>query len=130
MLRNITLELVITEFSITDFSDIGTSNVLTNLSVFVGLCGKVSQLKILTEESWIAIDHSKRRPSNPKVFLTKEGKKFIQNQKKDFQFILLVKETYVYVFTSEAKRYQKLRREAIIKGVNKVMRSVSKQLPW
>ena len=34
-----------------------------------------------------------------------------------------------YVFTSEANHYQKLRGEAITTYVNKVMRSVSKQLP-
>ena len=90
---------------------------------------KVSQLKTLTQESWIAIDRSKRGPSNHKAFLTKEGKKIIQDRKKDFQFILLIKEPDTYVFTSEAKHYQKLRREAITKGVNKVMRSISKQLP-
>ena len=90
---------------------------------------KVSQLKTLTQESWIAIDRSKLGPSNHKAFLTKEGKKIIQDRKKDFQFILLIKEPDAYVFTSEAKHYQKLRREAITKGVNKVMRSVSKQLP-
>ena len=90
---------------------------------------KVSQLKTLTQEYWIAIDRSKRGPSNHKAFLTKEGKKIIQDRKKDFQFILLIKEPDAYVFTSEAKHYQKLRREAITKGVNKIMRSVSKQLP-
>ena len=83
----------------------------------------------MTEKSWIAIDRSKRGPSNHKAFLTKEGKKIIQDRTKDFQFILLIKEPDAYVFTSEAKHYQKLRREAITKGVNKVMQSVSKQLP-
>lgn len=90
---------------------------------------KVSQLKTLTQESWIATDRSKRGPSNHKAFFTKEGKKIIQDRKKDFQFILLIKESDAYVFISEAKHYQKLRREAITKGVNKVTRSVSKQLP-
>jgi len=90
---------------------------------------KVNQLKTLVEENWIAIDRSKRGPSNHKAFLTKEGKKIIQDRTKDFQFILLIKEPDAYVFTSEAKHYQKLRREAITKGVNRVMRSVSKQLP-
>jgi integrase len=90
---------------------------------------KVSQLKTLTQESWIAIDRSKRGPSNHKAFLTKEGKKIIQDRKKDFQFILLIKEPDAYVFTSEANHYQKLRHEGITKDVNKVMRSVSKQLP-
>lgn len=46
---------------------------------------KVSQLETLTQESWIAIDRSKRGPSNQKAFLTKEGKKIIQDRKKDFQ---------------------------------------------
>ena len=53
---------------------------------------KVSQLKTLTQESWIAIDRSKRGPSNHKAFLTKEGKKIIQDRKKDFQLIFLTKE--------------------------------------
>ena len=90
---------------------------------------KVSQLKTLTQESWIAIDRSKRGPSNHKAFLTKEGKKIIQDRKKDFQFILLIKEPDAYVFTSEANHFKKLRREAITKNVNKVMRAVSNRLP-
>jgi integrase len=90
---------------------------------------KVSQLKTLTQESWIAIDRSKRGLSNHKAFLTKEGKKIIQDRKKDFEFIFLIKEPDAYVFTSEAQHYQKLSREAIIKDVNKVTRLVSKQLP-
>ncbi len=36
---------------------------------------KVNQLQTLIEENWIAIDRSKRGPSNHKAFLTKEGKK-------------------------------------------------------
>ena len=38
---------------------------------------KVRQLKTLFEENWIAIDRSKRGPSNHKAFLTKEGKKIM-----------------------------------------------------
>lgn len=59
---------------------------------------KVNQLKTLVEENWIAIDRSKRGPSNHKAFLTKEGKKIIQDQKKDFQLIFLMKEPNAYVF--------------------------------
>ena len=40
---------------------------------------KVRQLKTLFEENWIAIDRSKRGPSNHKAFLTKEGKKIMHN---------------------------------------------------
>jgi len=38
---------------------------------------KVSQLETLFKENWIAINRSKRGPSNHKAFLTKEGKKII-----------------------------------------------------
>lgn len=81
---------------------------------------KVSQLKTLTEESWIAIDRSKRVPSNHKTFLTKEGKKIIQDRKKDFQLIFLMKEPNAYVFSPETNHLKKLRREVITTDVNKV----------
>ena len=90
---------------------------------------KVHQLQTLIEENWIAIDRSKRGPSNHKAFLTKEGKKIIQDRKKDFQLIFLMKELDAYLFTSESDHFKKLRREAITRDVNKVMRLVSKQLP-
>ena len=90
---------------------------------------RVSQLETLIQEYWIAIDRSKRGPSNHKAFLNKEGKKIIQDRKKDFQFMLLIKEPNAYVFTSEANHYQKLSREVITKGVNKIMQLVSEHLP-
>lgn len=40
------------------------------------------QLETLIHSNWIAIDRSKRGPSNHKVFLTKEGKKIIEDRKK------------------------------------------------
>ena len=90
---------------------------------------KVSDLITLIQEDWIAIDRSKRGPSNHKAFLTKEGKKIIQDRKKDFQLIFLMKELDAYLFTSESNHFKKLRREAITRDVNKIMRLVSKQLP-
>ena len=90
---------------------------------------KVEQLKTLVQEFWIGIDRSKRGPSNHKAFLTKEGKKIIKDRKKDFELIFLMKESDSYVFTSDANHYVKLSRETITKDVNKVMRSVSNQLP-
>ena len=90
---------------------------------------KVEQLQTLVQESWIAIDRSKRGPSNHKAFLTKEGKKIIQDRKKDFELIFLIKEPDSYVFTTEANHYKKLSREAITKEINKVMRQVTHQLP-
>jgi integrase len=90
---------------------------------------KVSQLETLFKENWIAIDRSKRGPSNHKAFLTKEGKKIIQDRQKDFQLIFLIKESDSYVFTAEANYYKQLNRVVITRDVNKVMREVSNQLP-
>ena len=90
---------------------------------------KVTQLKTLTQESWIAIDRSKRGPSNHKAFLTKEGKKIIQDRQKDFELIFLIKNPDSYVFTAEANHSKPLDRVVITRDVNKVMREVSNQLP-
>lgn len=40
---------------------------------------KGEQLQTLVQESWIEIDRSKRGPSNYKAFLTKEGKKIMED---------------------------------------------------
>jgi integrase len=90
---------------------------------------KVYQLETLINSNWIAIDRSKRGPRNHKAFLTKEGKKIMEDRKKDFELILLMKESDSYVFTSEANHSQMLSRETITKDVNRVMRSVSNQFP-
>ena len=90
---------------------------------------KVNQLETLVEENWIAVDRSKRGPSNHKAFLTKEGKKIIQDRKKDFQLIFLMKEPNAYVFSPETNHFKKLRREVITTDVNKVMHKVSKIFP-
>ena len=90
---------------------------------------KVNQLETLVEENWIAINRSKRGPSNHKAFLTKEGKKIIQDRKKDFQLIFLMKEPNAYVFSPETNHFKKLRREVITTDVNKIMHKVSKIFP-
>ena len=87
---------------------------------------KVDQLQTLVEESWIAIDQSKRGSSNHKAFLSKEGKKIINDRQKDFELIFLLKEPDAYVFTSEANHFKKLGRVILTKDVNKLMRAVSK----
>jgi hypothetical protein len=90
---------------------------------------KVSQLKILFKENWTAIDRSKRRLSHHKAFLTKEGKKIIQDRKKDFDALFLIKERNSYVFTSDRNPSQHIGRQAIIMDVNKVTKIVSQRLP-
>ena len=90
---------------------------------------KISQIETLFKENWIAIDRSKRGPSNHKAFLTKEGKKIIQDRQKDFELIFLIKKPDSYVFTAEANHSKPLDRVVITRDVNKVMREVSNQLP-
>jgi integrase len=77
----------------------------------------------------IGIDRLKRGSSNHKSFLTKEGKKIIQDRQKDFKLIFLIKEPDSYLFTSESDYFKPIRREVITKDVNKVMRQISDQLP-
>jgi integrase len=90
---------------------------------------KVGQLETLVEEGWISIDRLKRGPANHKAFLTSEGKKIVKARKKDFEFLFLMKDKDSYIFTSDRKPNQKLRRERITLDVNKVMHSVSNLLP-
>ena len=90
---------------------------------------KVGQLQTLLEAHWIEIDRSKREPANHKAFLTREGKKVVEERKKDFEFLFLMKKPDSYIFTSEFNHYQMLSRETITRDVNKVTRSVSKALP-
>jgi integrase len=90
---------------------------------------KVGQLETLVEEGWISIDRLKRGPANHKAFLTSEGKKIVKARKRDFEFLFLMKDKDSYIFTSDRKPNQKLRRETITMDVNKVTHSVSKLLP-
>ena len=90
---------------------------------------KVGQLQTLLESHWIGIDRSKRGPANHKAFLTREGKKLVEERRKDFDFLFLMKNPNSYIFTSASNHAQMLSRETITRNVNKVMRSVSNKLP-
>ena len=90
---------------------------------------KVSQLQTLLESHWIGIDRSKRGPANHKAFLTREGIKLVEERKKDFGFLFLMKDPNSFIFTSESNHSKMLSRETITRDVNKVMRFVSKSLP-
>ena len=54
---------------------------------------------------------------------------FQKGKIQDFEFLFLMKDKDSYVFTSDRKPNQKLRRETITMDVNKVTHSVSKSLP-
>ena len=105
--------------------------ILTVMGIRIGelLPLKVSQLETLLEEGWISIDRLKRGPANHKAFLTSEGKRIIKLRKRDFEFLFLMKDKDSYVFTSDRKPNQMLRRQTITMDVNKVMHSVSNLLP-
>lgn len=90
---------------------------------------KVGQLQTLLEAHWIEIDRSKRGPANHKAFLTREGKKVVEERREDFNFLFLMKTMDSYVFTSELNHNKMLSRETITRDVNRIMRSVSKSLP-
>ena len=64
---------------------------------------KVSHLKTLFKENWIAINRSKHKPSNHKAFLIKEGKKIMHYPQKKFELIFLMKEPDSYLFIAESK---------------------------
>ena len=104
---------------------------LTVTGIRIGelLALKVHQLETLLNEGWISIDRLKKGPANHKAFLTSEGKKIIKLRKRDFEFLFLMKTKDSYVFTSERKPNQMLRRQTITTDVNKVMHSVSNLLP-
>lgn len=89
---------------------------------------KVRQLQTLRDSYWIVIDRSKRGPTNHKAFLTCEGRKLIDERKKDFEFFFLMKNPHSYIFTSESNYHQMLSRETITRDVNRVMHSVSENL--
>jgi site-specific recombinase XerD len=67
--------------------------------------------------------------SNHTAFLTREGRKLVNEREKDFEFLFLMKNTDSYIFTSESNHHQMLSRKTITRDVNRVMRSVSKSLP-
>ena len=90
---------------------------------------KVGQLETLLNEGWISIDRLKRGPANHKAFLTLEGKKLVKARKRDFEFLFLMKDKDSYIFTSDRKPNQKLRRETLTMDVNKVTHAASNLLP-
>lgn len=89
---------------------------------------KVYQIETLCKYHWIAISRSKRGPSNHKAFLTKEGKRIVDERAEDFKLISLMKKSDSYIFTSDSKHDQMLRRETLTRAVNNVMKAVSKKL--
>ena len=91
--------------------------VVTGIRVSELLLLKVSQLETLLKSHWIAINRSKRGPSNHKAFLTNEGKRIVKKRRQDFELIFLMKEPDSYIFTVEYSNKQ-LEREAFTNLIN------------
>lgn len=90
---------------------------------------KVGQLQTLLEEHWIGIRHSKPGPANHKTFLIRKGKKVMEERRKDFKFLFLMKTMDSYIFTSGLNFTKILSYQTIARDINKIMGSVSKSLP-
>lgn len=76
---------------------------LTGIRINELLSLKVGQIQTLLEVNWIGIDRSKRGPANHnhKAFLTREGRKVVEERRKDFDFLFLMKNMDSYIFTSQ-----------------------------
>ncbi len=90
---------------------------------------KVEDIRILINEDWIPIDRLKPGHGNNKAFLTKEGKKLIQNRRKDFDQIFEQKEEDDFIFSSQKNHKKNLTRENFTRQINKVMNLVSTKSP-
>lgn len=98
---------------------------LTGLSITDLLQLKVKQLEALLTSDGIVVP----RPIFRKTYLTEEGKKILEARKKDFEFLFAMKKKDSYVFTSDRNAHKSIRRETMTINLNKVMQSVSKNLP-
>lgn len=88
---------------------------------------KMIQVQTLFTESWIAIDRSKRGPSNHKAFLTREGIKLMRDRAKDFEFMYYFKSEDSYIFTSEYSE-KPLERESFTNIVNKFLKHSAEKI--
>lgn len=91
---------------------------------------KVDDIKPLLDEEWIKINLTKRGHSNNKAFLSKEGKKVIQDRRKDFDQIFGLKESNSFIFSSEKNHQKSLSRESFTRQINQVMKVVSEELGY
>lgn len=88
---------------------------------------KMYQIETLFTNSWIAIDRSKRGPSNHKAFLTKQGIRILNSIRKDFEILLYYKSNESFIFTPQYSN-KPLEREVFNHGINNFIKSASKKL--
>jgi len=102
---------------------------LTGIRINKLLGLKVYQLRTLRKDYWISITRSESRVGRNKAFLNLEGKKLIDDRKKDFDTLFKAKESGSYIFTSRSNHDKMLNCETITRDINGAMRSVSASLP-
>jgi integrase len=85
------------------------------------------QIETLFTNSWIAIDRSKRGPSNHKAFLTKQGIRILSSIRKDFEILLYYKSKESFIFTPQYSD-KPLEREVFNREINNFIKSASKKL--
>lgn len=92
---------------------------------------KVHQIKPLFKLYSIQVktNLSKEKVRIDKAFLTDEGKKLVDERKKDFENLFEMKSMNSYLFTSKSDHTKPLCRETITRQINSVLASVSKSLP-
>ena len=105
--------------------------VVTGLPLIELLELRVSTVQTFLEEGSILIQNTRAGSEHKKikVSLSAEGKKVIEDRKKDFNSLFYNKTLDSYIFTSSRAPYQRLRRETLTIDINKVTRSVSESLP-
>lgn len=102
--------------------------ILTGVRISELLPVTVEQIQTLFEDSWIAIDRSKRGPASHKAFLPSKGKKLLKDRRMDFEILLTNKDKHSLVFTSSHSD-QSLTRESLTRTTNHFLTNVSLKLP-
>lgn len=75
----------------------------------------MSQITTLIQSNWIAVPRAKRGRSSHKAFLNKEGSKILKERSSDFEVLFYSKDDDSFIFTSENKPNQSIRRETLTK---------------
>lgn len=83
---------------------------ITGIRISELLPFKLSQIKTLLKNNWIAVPRLKPGLSNYKAFLSKEGSRILNERKLDFELLLYSKTDDLFIFTSENKPNEHIRR--------------------
>lgn len=88
----------------------------------------MNQIQTFIQNHWISISRLKGGSSNHKAFFSKEGSRILNERKGDFKFLLYFKNDDSYIFTSDNKPTEPIRRETITKEINTALALITQQL--